>query len=486
MRSIPLSRSSYRFQHPNPFRSLESLPLLSATRLRVVQSRPPSSFKLNVARHGCNSMMGHSSVSVKAFDDDSFDLDSGDIFAAAYSISSSEGEESDGEYGLNVVTETTAQRLGKFPKGRKKHRIRYGINLGLLAFLTPLLLFMDSFAWKIVRLPLPPYFLTQPFFTSAILVTLAGYVCVPLLDRMKVHEPIRRLWPVTHSRRQTIPTMGGLFFVPIGVVVAVVMTRFSSIEVAGAAAVTLVFAAIGLVDDSLSLCSDNSNGLSAKMQLLLEGAVGTCFAFWLERASISSPYGMKMLVPLPSPLGLICLGKLYLLLTSFYFVSMGNLVKATDGLDGLAGGVAALAFVAMAIVVLPICSDLSVFGASMAGACFGFLLHNRYRASVSMGGTGSLALGGALAAMAACSGMFLPLFISSGVSILEAASVIIQVAFYSATKRLKGKGRRVFKTVPFHHHLRLSGLKEPMIVTMAYVISSLLSLSAAYVGLISA
>ncbi|KAH0870845.1 hypothetical protein HID58_077867 [Brassica napus] len=483
MGSIPLSRSSYRFQHPNPFRSLESLPLLSVTRLRVRQSGSPSSFKFNVARHGCSSssssssIMGHnSSFSVKAFDDDSFDYDSGDIFAAAYSISSSEGEESDGEYGLNVVTETTAQRLGK---------IRYGINLGLLAFLTLLLLFMDSFAWKIVRLPLPPYFLTLPFFTSAILVTLAGYVCVPMLDRMKVHEPIRRLGLVTHSRRQTIPTMGGLFFVPIGVVVAIAMTRFSSIEVAGAAAVTVLFAAIGLVDDSLSLGSDNNNGLSAKIQLLLEGAVGTCFAFWLERASISSPYGMKMLVPLPSPLRLICLGKLYLLLTSLYFVSMGNLVKATDGLDGLAGGIAALAFVAMAIVVLPICSDLSIFGASMAGACFGFLLHNRYRASVSMGGTGSLAIGGALAAMAACSGMFLPLFISSGVSILEAASVIIQVAFYSATKRLKGKGRRVFKTVPFHHHLRLSGLKEPMIVTMAYVISSLLSLSAAYIGLIS-
>ncbi|WZY85103.1 hypothetical protein YC2023_031487 [Brassica napus] len=475
MRSIPLSGSSYRIHHPNPFRCPESLPLLSVTRLRVLQSRSPSSFKFNVARHGCT--MGHnSSFSVKAFDDDSFDYDSGDIFAAAYSISSSEGEESDGEYGLNVVTETTAQRLAK---------IRYGINLGLLAFLTLLLLFMDSFAWKIVRLPLPPYFLSLPFFTSAILVTLAGYICVPMLDRMKVHEPIRRLGLVTHSRRQTIPTMGGLFFVPIGVIVAIAMTKFSSIEVAGAAAVTVLFAAVGLVDDFLSLCSDNNNGLSAKIQLLLEGAVGTGFAFWLERASISSPYGMKMLVPLPSPLGLICLGKLYLLLTSLYFVSMGNLVKATDGLDGLAGGIAALAFVAMAIVVLPICSDLSIFGASMAGACFGFLLHNRYRASVSMGGTGSLAIGGALAAMAACSGMFLPLFISSGVSILEAASVIIQVAFYSATKRLKGKGRRVFKTVPFHHHLRLSGLKEPMIVTMAYVISSLLSLSAAYIGLIS-
>lgn len=79
------------------------------------------------------------------------------------------------------------------------------------------------------------------------------------------------------------------------------------------------------------------------------------------------------------------------------------------------------------VCVFSLRPDLSIFGASMAGACFGFLLHNRYRASVSMGGTGSLAIGGALAAMAACSGMFLPLFISSGVSILEAASVVIQV-----------------------------------------------------------
>ncbi|EOA16517.1 hypothetical protein CARUB_v10004676mg [Capsella rubella] len=490
MRFSLITPTSYRFHHPNPFRSLESIPPLSVTRPRV-ESGSPSSYKFIAAslqRHGCSNSMRHSSVSVRAFDDDSFDFYSGDIdiFTATYSISSSEGEESDGDYALNVVTETTAQKLGKFPRGRKKHRIRYGINLGLLAFLSLLLILMDSFAWKIVRLPLPPYFLSLPFFISAVLVTLAGYIFVPLVDRLKVHEPIRTLGPVPHNRRPTIPTMGGLFFVPIGVAVAIALTKFSSIEVCGAAAATVAFAMIGLVDDSLSLYSENNIGLPAKVQLLLEGAVGTCFALWLETASISSPYGMKMLIPLPSPLGLVCLGKLYLLLTSFYFVSMGNLVKATDGLDGLAGGIAALAFVAMAIAVLPICSDLSVFGASMAGACFGFLLHNRYRASVSMGDTGSLALGGALAAMAACSGMFFPLFISSGVAILEASSVIIQVVYYSATKRLKGKGRRIFKTVPFHHHLRLSGLKEPMIVTMAYVISSLLSLSAAYIGLISA
>lgn len=129
---------------------------------------------------------------------------------------------------------------------------------------------MDSFAWKIVRMPLPPYFLSLPFFTSAVLVTLAGYIFVPLLDRLKVHEPIRTLGPVPYNRRPTIPTMGGLFFVPIGVAVAIALTKFSSVEVSGAAAATVAFAVIGLVDDSLSLCSDNNYSLSAKIQLLLE------------------------------------------------------------------------------------------------------------------------------------------------------------------------------------------------------------------------
>lgn len=142
--------------------------------------------------------------------------------------------------------------------------------MGLLAFLTLLLLFTDSFAWKIVRLPLPPYLLSRPFFTSAALVTLAGYIFVPLLNRLKVHEPIRRLAPVTHNRRQTIPTMGGLFFIPFGVVVAIALTNFSSIEVSGAAAVTVAFAAIGLVDDFISLFNVNNNGLPAKIPLILE------------------------------------------------------------------------------------------------------------------------------------------------------------------------------------------------------------------------
>ncbi|KAL5716322.1 phospho-N-acetylmuramoyl-pentapeptide-transferase [Ranunculus cassubicifolius] len=193
-----------------------------------------------------------------------------------------------------------------------------------------------------------------------------------------------------------------------------------------------------------------------------------------------------MLVPLPAPLGLVYLGRFYVYLTSFCFVSMGNGITITDGLDGLAGGTAALAFVGMSIAALPISSELSIFGASMAGACIGFLLHNRYKASIFMGDTGSLALGGALAAMAACSGMFFPLFVASGVFVLEVLSVLAQVFYYKTTKHFSGVGHRIFERAPLHRHLESCGFKVPSIVASTYVVSCMLAIYAGYVGLLSA
>ncbi|KAM4112218.1 hypothetical protein ACJW30_05G124400 [Castanea mollissima] len=415
-------------------------------------------------------------VRFKAFDDDTFGIPSlhdwnDNNGMSGYMLSSSEGEDSDTEILLSplyddempsVTVKTdeafaaTANRLTILGRRRRKHRIKLGVlmNAGLISFLMVLLLFVDWCAWRIVRL--------------------------------KIHQIIRKEGPARHSLKKRTPTMGGLFFVPIGVTVARFVAGFSSTEVFGAAAVTLAFAAIGLLDDILSLVKNDNSGLSAWGRIALEVSVGTWFSFWLDSTSISSPYSMKMLLPLPAPIGLVCLGRWYLLLTSFCFVSMGNGVNLTDGLDGLAGGAAALAFIGMSIAVLPICSELAIFGASMAGACVGFLLHNRYRASVFMGDTGSLALGGALAAMAACTGMFFPLFISSGIFVMEASSVIIQVLYFKTTRRLWGFGRRMFRMAPLHHHFELCGIKEPIIVAGAYVISSILALLAAYVGLISA
>lgn len=186
------------------------------------------------------------------------------------------------------------------------------------------------------------------------------------------------------------------------------------------------------------------------------------------------------MIPLPPPHGLVYLGRFYLPLTTFCFVAMGNGLNWADGLDGLVGGVSALAFTGMSIAVLPICPDLAIFGTSMSGACMGFLFHNRYKASILMGGIGSSALGGALAAMAACTGMFLPLFVSSGIFVLELLSVIMQVLFLKANRQIVGRIQ------PLHYHLKLCGLRRPLIITSAYVLSSALALYAGYIGLISA
>ncbi|XP_022723306.1 phospho-N-acetylmuramoyl-pentapeptide-transferase homolog isoform X3 [Durio zibethinus] len=394
----------------------------------------------------------HDVVRVNATDDDSVGISSFDDWVvddsvAAYMFSSSsEGEGSDGEIVLSPLSEVdlppievstdeavtvTAHRLASIGRGQKRHRIYHGllINLALIIFLTMVLLLVDWCGWKIVRLPLAPFYLTSPFFMSLILASCA---------------------------------------------------------VSAAAAATLAFAAIGLLDDVLSFIKQHNSGLSPCFRLLLEAAVGIWFSFWLDATTLTSPYGMKMLVPLPAPLGLVFLGKFYLFLTSFCFVSMGNWVNLTDDLDGLAGGTAALAFIGLSIAVLPICPELAIFGASMAGACVGFLLHNQYKASVFMGNTGSLALGGALASMAACTGMFFPLFISSGFFVLEALSAMMQVLYFKTTKHLRGSGRRLFRMAPFHHHLELCGHKEPMIVAGAYVVSCVLALFAGYVGLMSA
>ncbi|PHU25942.1 Phospho-N-acetylmuramoyl-pentapeptide-transferase -like protein [Capsicum chinense] len=424
--------------------------------------------------------------------------------AIEYRFSSSEGEDSDGDVILQPITDvdlptpkeqlypsddsvtTATHRLSVLGTAYKRKKTKYGIlnNIGLIMFSTVLLSLVDCCAWKIVRLPLAPLYLMRPFLISAVAVSCVGYVSVPLFCSLNLHSVIRKEGPARHSSKKGTPTMGGLYFIPIGVIVAEVIVGFSSLEVLGASAATLTFAAIGLLDDLISM-RNNNVGLSARFQIVLEVAAGTFFSFWLYALDISSPYSMKTVVPLPAPLGLICLGRLYPFLTSFCFVSMANGINLTDGLDGLAGGTATLAFIAMSIAVLPICSELSIFGASMAGACAGFLLHNRYKASIFMGDTGALALGGALASMAACTGMFFPLFISSGVFVLEALSVILQVSFFKTTKYFRGTGHSLFRMAPLHHHLELCGVKEPVIVAAAYAFSCILALSAGYVGLTS-
>ncbi|KAF6167523.1 hypothetical protein GIB67_031724, partial [Kingdonia uniflora] len=200
-------------------------------------------------------------------------------------------------------------------------RIQHGvmINMALIVFLTVLLSFVDWCSWRIVRLPLAPFFLTRPFFISTLLASGAGYLCIPLLDSLTICQAIRKESPVMHFSKKGTPTMGGLFFIPLGIAVAKFVVGFSSFEVRAAVAATLAFAAIGLFDDISSLVKNQNSGLPAWLKVVLEVkllfwllnimiflglckltasrmleqvAVGTWFSFWLGSSTISSPYHM--------------------------------------------------------------------------------------------------------------------------------------------------------------------------------------------------
>lgn len=156
------------------------------------------------------------------------------------------------------------------------------LNTGLIIFLTVVLLYVDYCAWRIVRLPLAQFHLTRPFFISVILASCAGYVCVPLLYGLKVYQIVRKEGPIRHTLKKRTPTMGGLFFVPVGLIVAKFMAGFSSSEVSGAAAATLAFAAIGLIDDLLSLIKNHNSGLSPGVKILLEVKLLHCCFFYFK------------------------------------------------------------------------------------------------------------------------------------------------------------------------------------------------------------
>lgn len=360
------------------------------------------------------------------------------------------------------------------------------VSLLLFLLLSSLLLTIDAYIWKLIPRPLSVLYLTLPFLISASLSAYLGFLSLPLLLSLKTGQILRSLGPRAHLPKAGTPTMGGLFFLPSAILVSWFVIGYGAEEIKGVILTTLLFAAIGVLDDVLVLVRRKNDGLPGRVKLGMQAAVGLWLYFWLEGAPLPTPYITNLLLPLPPPFVWVCGSPLYLPLTVFTCCALSNGVNLTDGLDGLAAGTSALAFVAMAVAVMPVYPTLGAFGAAMAGACVGFLAHNRNKASVFMGDTGSLALGGALAAMAAVSGMFLPLFIASGVFVIETVSVILQVGYFKLTKRLHGTGKRLFKMTPFHHHLELSGWSEINIVIAAYFLGLVFAILAAYVGLISA
>lgn len=311
--------------------------------------------------------------------------------------------------------------------------------------------------------------LTLPLVVSFLLTVIVGYWAVPVLRQLKAGQVIRQDGPQAHLKKAGTPTMGGIFFVPVAVLLAIVWSGFSA-NVLAVSALTLAYAAIGWLDDWQILRKKSNKGISPRMKLLLQVLFGSLFCLWLF---VTQPVEITTIV---LPLGLtLPLGSFFWVLAGFVLVAESNATNLTDGLDGLLGGTGAIALMGLAALVAPNSPDLAIFAACMAGGCLGFLSHNYNPARVFMGDTGSLALGGALAAVGLLSHSLFGLLLLSGIFLAESLSVLAQVGYYKATKNEQGIGKRLLKMAPLHHHFELIGWSETQVVLRFYLIGALLA-----------
>ncbi len=291
------------------------------------------------------------------------------------------------------------------------------------------------------------------FGAGIVAVIVIGLFLLPALRRLKIGQTIRTDGPSTHLAKAGTPTMGGLMFVLAMLPIALIFSRL------GMAMWLFLFlylacAAIGFVDDMLKVVWHRSLGLTARQKL---AGQFTAVLLFLIAANYFLNRGTDIFIP-----GLnleLELGIFYYILMAIFLVGMINGVNLNDGLDGLAAGVSffvfggywlmALAFIANPPLNAVDYQEIANLAAAMAGCCIGFLFYNRYPAKVFMGDTGSLAIGGAVAAFAViCKAEFV-LLLLGGVYLIEAISVMLQVFSF------KVFGKRIFRMSPLHHHYEL-------------------------------
>ena len=299
--------------------------------------------------------------------------------------------------------------------------------------------------------------------TAFIVCALIGPVLIPYLHKLKFGQSIRECGPASHMKKSGTPTMGGLMMLA-ALVLALCWGNFTP-HVLMALVLTLGHALIGFLDDYIKVVMKRNLGLTAKQKFLLQFILASAYVYFAE----THLQNTTLWVPLLNVT--FDFGWAYYALAFILLVGTTNAVNLTDGLDGLVSFVSvpvtlAFAFIAYMQGML----DVSGFALGLTGACLGFLLFNRHPAQVFMGDTGSLALGGGVAALALLTHTELLLVIIGGIYVAEATSVIIQVAYF----RLTG-GKRFFRMAPLHHHFELGGWKEVKVVECFTIVSFLLS-----------
>lgn len=299
-------------------------------------------------------------------------------------------------------------------------------------------------------------------FTVSIFI---GPVFIPILQRLKFGQSIREEGPKSHFKKTGTPTMGGIIIM-VSVFLTSLIFAWKNTNLIIAVIVSLFFGIIGFIDDFIKVVLKRNLGLRAYQKLIGQLIVGGIIAVY----AANNPYiGTSLLIPFTNEY--LNLGMFYIPLTIFVVVGTANSVNLTDGLDGLATGVTLVVAAFFALVSLGNgYIGLSIFAGTIAGACLGFLRFNVYPAQVFMGDTGSMALGGAVAALAVLTRMQLFLPLIGGVYMIETLSVILQVLSF------KFLGKRIFKMSPLHHHFELKGWAENKVVISFWIAAVLFAL----------
>jgi phospho-N-acetylmuramoyl-pentapeptide-transferase len=321
--------------------------------------------------------------------------------------------------------------------------------------------------------------------TALALSLMLGPWMIRKLRGFQIGQVIRLEGPTSHRPKAGTPTMGGLLILTAALVPTLLWTDLRNVHVWIAVITTAAFGGIGFVDDYLKIVRRDHHGLRPRYKMAAQAAIALAVGIVLVLLAQQGQYNTRLIFPFLKWL-IPDLGWWYVPFTVLVLVAWSNAVNLTDGLDGLAistftitaATFAGLAYVTghrifaeyLLLVHFSESAELTIFCGALVGASLGFLWYNAYPAEIFMGDVGSLALGAAIGTVATLIKQELLLVIVGGVFVLEALSVVIQVASFKLT------GRRVFKMAPIHHHFELIGWSEPKVITRFVIVAIIFAL----------
>ncbi|HXV18407.1 MAG TPA: phospho-N-acetylmuramoyl-pentapeptide-transferase [Gemmatimonadaceae bacterium] len=337
---------------------------------------------------------------------------------------------------------------------------------------------------------------------AAVTALLVSFIVGPLiirrLRRMRLHQVIREGTPDSHQEKKRTPTMGGLIILAATLIPTFLWAKLNNRYVLIAMFVMLWMGFIGFIDDFLKLkqrqAGKKNTGLIEGYKLLGQISIGIALGWFLWHYPLSTLPGASTTLPFYKYILIVpSFAWVYVLFVTFVLTGTSNAVNVTDGLDGLAAGLSAIAVLTLALFAYVIgridasaylqvfylrgAGELTVFCAAIMGACIGFLWYNTHPAQVFMGDTGSLALGGALGVIAILLKSEFVLLLVGGVFVAEMMSVIIQRFVFKFNRKRKGleyaQSHRVFRLAPLHHHFEKGGWDESQVVVRFWILGIL-------------